>query len=127
MTELDWLTIVLLVTAGIVVVLWVIIWVRSRQKDPAELERLRREFLNTHGRICEGHVLEVLEAGNGAAPMVLYGYEVAGVEYQAAQDLSFLRDFPVLARCAAGQVTSVKFDPQNPSNSIIIADNWSGI
>lgn len=127
MTELDWLTIALLTTAGIVVVLWLTIWIRSRHKDPAELERRRREFLKAHGRICEGRVLELLETGNGAAPLVLYGYEVSGVEYQAAQDLSFLGDFPVLARCAAGQVASVKFDPQNPSNSIIVAEEWSGV
>lgn len=127
MTKLDWLTIVLLVTAGIVLVLWLTIWIRSRRKDPAELERLRREYLNSHGRICEGRVLDMMETSSGAPPLVLYGYEVSGVVYQAAQDVSFVRDVPVLARCAAGQVTSVKFDPQNPSNSIIVAEDWSGL
>lgn len=127
MIPLNGLTIALLATAAILLGLWVVVLIRSRRKDPAEMERRRREFVSECGRICEGRVLELLDGANSSSPLVLYAYEVAGVQYQAAQDLSFLQDFPVLARCAAGQVASVKFDPQNPSNSIIAAEDWAGL
>lgn len=127
MIGLDWLSVALLATAALLIVLWTIVFLRSRRQDPTEIERRRRQHVNDCGRICEGRVLELLDSTNGTGTLVLYSYEVAGVKYQAAQDLAFLRDFPILARVAAGQVASIKFDPQNPSNSIIAAEEWAGL
>jgi len=33
----------------------------------------------------------------------------------------------IVERLAAGQPASVKYDPSNPSNSILVADDWSGL
>ena len=117
-------TAVLLIATGLV---WR--W-KSRRVDPAEAERRRRLHVNRVGRIVEGRVVELKDEapdGPGAACLLVYNYEVRGVEYQAAQDISFLHKKLELQRTAAGQAASVKYDPQNPTNSIILCENWSGV
>ena len=49
------------------------------------------------------------------------------MEYQAAQDISFYQQELDLRRIAAGQSTAVKYDPQHPTNSIILCEDWSGV
>lgn len=56
-----------------------------------------------------------------------YTYSISGVSYETAQDITGLEERLHLARVAAGQVASVKYDPSNPSNSILLADDWSGL
>jgi hypothetical protein len=64
-----------------------------------------------------------------AAPRKLlhYTYAISGVSYETAQDITGLEERLHLARVAAGQIASVKYDPSNPSNSILLADDWSGL
>ena len=102
---------------------------RRRRKDPAEIERIRRLGVNACGRIVPGRVLELMEAFSDGppGPVLLYQYEVAGVLYQAAQDVSAL---PVVADSAPflpGQTTSVKYDPKQPTNSILACEDWCGV
>jgi hypothetical protein len=56
-----------------------------------------------------------------------YTYAISGVSYETAQDITGLEERLHLARVAAGQIASVKYDPSNPSNSILLADDWSGL
>jgi len=100
-----------------------------RRKDPAELERLRRLNVNKCGRISAGRVVDLLEAETpGSKPSVLvYSYEVAGVIYEAAQDVTALPDIADQAHLLAGQIASVKYDPKRPANSIIACEEWSGL
>jgi hypothetical protein len=56
-----------------------------------------------------------------------YTYAISGVSYETAQDVTGLEERLHLARVAAGQIASVKYDPSNPSNSILLADDWSGL
>ena len=56
-----------------------------------------------------------------------YTYSISGVTYETAQDITGLEGRVHLSRIAAGQVASVKYDPSNPSNSILLADDWSGL
>ncbi len=104
---------------------------RWRRPDAAELERRRRLRVNRIGRLADGRIVELVEASEGAdaagQPLVVYNYEVRGVEYQSAQDVSFLGARLDLRRVASGQPASVKYDPQNPTNSIILCEGWSGI
>ena len=51
----------------------------------------------------------------------------SGVTYETAQDITGLEAQLHLDRVAAGQTASVKYDPSNPSNSILLADDWSGL
>jgi hypothetical protein len=64
----------------------------------------------------------------GSDPTLLhYTYSISGVTYETAQDITGLEGRIHLSRIAAGQVASVKYDPSNPSNSILLADDWSGL
>lgn len=100
-----------------------------RQKDPAELERLRRLAVNAGGRIIAGKILELLDpAPDGpAGPILLYEYEVAGVTYQAAQDVSPLPEIAAAAPFLPGQTTGIKYDPRQPTNSILACEVWCGV
>ena len=59
--------------------------------------------------------------------LIYYTYSISGVTYETAQDITGLEERLHLSRIAAGQSASVKYDPSNPSNSILLADDWSGI
>jgi hypothetical protein len=102
---------------------------RWRRKSPDEIERLRRMNVNACGRIIVGRIVELADpqVDGPTGPVLLYDYEVAGVTYEAAQDLSAL---PVIAAAAPflpGQTTSVKYDPKQPTNSILACEDWCGI
>ena len=113
-------------TAGVLLLLGVLLWARREKPTPSELERRRRLHVNRVGRITKGSILEVHD-GPGADHLLLYNYEVRGVQYQAAQDISFFRHRLDFSRVAAGQAASVKYDTQNPTNSIVLCEEWSGI
>lgn len=124
---------------------------RWRPRDPEEIERRRRSHLNQVGRIVEGQIIEILDAPappaetrspgpfrkrrtapsgdrpNGARKLVFYSYSISGVTYETAQDVTGLEERACLDRLVAGQPASVKYDPANPSNSILVADDWSGL
>ncbi|MGH9690087.1 MAG: DUF3592 domain-containing protein [Candidatus Acidiferrales bacterium] len=63
----------------------------------------------------------------GASRLLHYTYSISGVTYETAQDITGLEERLHLTRVAAGQTASVKYDPSNPSNSILLADDWSGL
>ena len=63
----------------------------------------------------------------GLPKLLYYTYSMSGVTYETAQDITGLEEQLHLDRVAAGQTASVKYDPSNPSNSILVADDWSGI
>ena len=114
---------------------------RRKPEDPGETERQRRAYLNRVGRIVEGQVLEIVDqarepqiagAGRGAKAgraqkLLYYTYSISGVTYETAQDITGIEEQAHLGRVAAGQTASVKYDPSNPSNSILLADDWSGL
>jgi hypothetical protein len=103
------------------------------------------------GRIVEGLVVELVESQSapameiadekssdskprtaeygkgGLRRLVRYSYSIAGVTYETAQDVTGLEERLCLERIASGQPASVKYDPSNPSNSILVADDWSGL
>ena len=102
---------------------------RWRRKSPDEIERLRRLGVNACGRISSGRIVELAEpvADGPAGPILLYEYEVAGVTYEAAQDLSALPEIAAAAPFLPGQTTNVKYDPKQPTNSILACEAWYGI
>jgi hypothetical protein len=95
-------------------------WLKKRP-TPAELERRRREMVNQIGKMGDGTVTEVQQ------PLITYTYHVRGIEYQAIQDISGLEaSLPSEQWGVIGSV-SVKYDPRNPANSIILSEHWSGL
>ena len=105
-------------------------WLRSRRKSPEERERERRLWLSQHGRITDGTVIDVREvSANGSGPrqMIIYRYDVGGVSYEASQDVTHLRQFIDIHSCKLGLPTSIRYDPQNPGDSIVISEAWKGL
>jgi hypothetical protein len=106
-------------------------WIRRRRrKTPEQLERERRQRLNAMGRITDGTVLDVHEErghDGRAQQLLIYRYDVAGVSYEASQDVAHLRHLVDLHSCRIGLPASVKYDAQNPGNSIVIAEGWTGL
>ena len=121
-------------------------WLR-RPEDPDETERRRRSHINKVGRIVEGHIVEYAEVapsnddktkarlkqvssdGDGLInrKVVCYSYSISGVSYETAQDVTGLEGRTKVHQLVAGQPASVKYDPSNPSDSILIAEEWSGV
>lgn len=105
----------------------------TRRKSPEQRERERRERINAIGRITDGTVLdfcEVQEGKNGhSSPvkLLIFNYDVAGVTYEASQDVTHLGSFFDLHKGKLGVHASIKYDPQNPGNSIVVAETWSGL
>ena len=95
------------------------------------LERQRRTELAQGGRIIDGTVIDVQEIDEtpDVRQMILliYTYDVAGVTYEASQDVTYLRQFIDLYSCRLGLHASVKYDPHNPGDSIVISETWSGL
>ncbi len=103
---------------------------RRKPKTADDLERERRSWLTQVGRITDGSVIDVQEIvpnGHRAATMLIYKYDVAGVSYEASQDVTYLRQWINLHSCRLGLLTSVKFDPHNPGNSLVITESWIGL
>ncbi len=115
-----------LVVTGVLSALYV---VRRRRRTPEQRERERRDYLQRVGRIIGGTVIDVAEVDEQGRPvqLLLYNYDVAGVAYQASQDVTHLRQHVDMHTCRIGLPASVKYDPQNPGNSIVIAEGWSGL
>jgi hypothetical protein len=67
------------------------------------------------------------DSASGLPKLLYYTYSISGVTYETAQDITGLEEQLHLDRVAAGQTASVKYDPSNPSNSILLADDWSGL
>jgi hypothetical protein len=104
-------------------------WFHSRRQTPEQFERERRHRLSLHGRICDGTVIDVqeLQSNDAGAQFLMYTYEIGGVTYEASQDITHLRHFVDIHSCKLGLPTSIKYDPQNPGDSIVIAEQWTGL
>lgn len=115
-------------------------------EDPEESERRRRLHLNQIGRIAEGQIVELVLhppeprhepkrffgssrplPDNRPRHLVSYSYSISGVTYHTAQDITGLEGQIRFERLVAGQPASVKYDAANPSDSILVADDWSGL
>jgi hypothetical protein len=94
-------------------------WKNSRV-TPEERERLRRAALAARGKLGDASLVDV------RGEMVVYSYAIRGVEYTASQDVSSIREFFPAEESLGGPVW-VRYDPKNPANSIVLAENWTGL
>ncbi|HYG98178.1 MAG TPA: DUF3592 domain-containing protein [Terriglobales bacterium] len=105
-------------------------WARSRRKTPEQREQERRLRLSATGRITDGTVIDCREYtndGQATVQLLIYTYDVAGVSYECSQDITYLRQLVDLHSCQIGAPASIKYDPQNPGNSIVISEEWTGL
>jgi hypothetical protein len=108
---------------GVLVILLVTMgvrgWLRSRI-SPDEKERRRRLMLLSAGKMGDANLVDIQEG------LLVYSYAVGGVEYTASQDVSSLKSFVPGDVASLGSIC-VKYDPRNPANSIVLAEEWSGL
>ncbi len=151
----NWQTLLPLAGLAVLASTAIFFWLRQKPVDAGEIERQRRAYLNRIGRVVEGQVLEIVdrnqsaesddprsgkngrsgrifgsrepESSDASRRLLYYTYAISGVTYETAQDITGLEERLHLTRVAAGQIASVKYDPSNPSNSILLADDWSGL
>ncbi len=91
------------------------------RRDPNEREKRRRLAVAQRGRMGEAMVTDVNESN------LHYTYSIAGVAYNTAQDVAALR--PLLPEDLATLIGNahMKYMVNNPENSIIISELWSGL
>jgi hypothetical protein len=142
----DWKTLAAVAGAAVAGVALVVYAFFRPAVDPEEAERRRRLHLNQIGRIAEGQVVELAEHDaeppvsrglfgskpqplpfNRTRQLVTYSYAISGVTYHTAQDITGLESQVRMERLVAGQPASIKYDPSNPVDSILVADDWSGL
>jgi hypothetical protein len=91
--------------------------------SPEEIERQRRLNLHAEGKLGDGEIIDV----DPQTSCITYSYSIAGVGYTAAQDVSSLAGMlPEDPMTMVGPV-SIKFDPKNPANSIVLCEGWNGL
>ncbi len=88
-----------------------------KSKKPVDSETVRREFLQTQGRITDGTIIdgETSEAGE---EIVYYFYSIQGVDFESSEILTEeQRENPL--KYAPGAKVGVRFDPKNHGNSML--------
>ncbi len=121
---------VFLIVIASAILLVTYLFVRRKPKTALDLERERRAWLEQIGRITDGTVMDVQEvqtSDNRSSILLIYQYDVAGVAYECSQDVTYLRPMINLHSCRLGLPTSVRYDPQNPGNSIVVSEGWMGL
>ena len=105
-------------------------WLVLRKRPtPEEMERARRQFLVQSGRLVDGMLLDVYEvdaADGRALTMLLFSYRIGGVDYECSQDITAVAGWFEVSKVRAGFPCSVRYQPGNPQNSIVVAEGWTG-
>ncbi len=117
-------------------------WALTRKRpDPEALELDRRTLLAEAGRIIDGSIIGVdgvTEDDNDDGSLdlttdrrwetphvLLYRYRIAGVTYECAQDVTALPQ--KVSNLRVDLPIQVRYDPHNPQDSIVVAEEWSGL
>jgi hypothetical protein len=91
-----------------------------RRATPEDKERARLVALLNNSRSIEGMLTDFVDT------ILYFTYEVRGVTYHAAQDVSVIAGTdPTQFHNQLGPVT-VRYSTTNPANSMVISQQWSG-
>jgi len=116
------LELILTLAAALAVLLVGVYFFVSWSRRPKDKEKRRRLTVNQFGRIGDATITDM------QGDTLFYSYSVAGVAYTASQDVAALRDqMPADVERLIGRAASLKYAPQNPANSILICEVWSGL
>jgi hypothetical protein len=112
-------TILSLIAAGLIALaVWIAV---RRHTTPEKREKRRRLRLQKRGRLGDALVDEVGD------DLLYYSYSIRGVQYTASQDVSTLRDrLPADLSRLIGP-SGLKYDSNNPGNSILLCEEWIGL
>ncbi|HTS50207.1 MAG TPA: hypothetical protein VMH05_19810 [Bryobacteraceae bacterium] len=116
------LELILILAAALAVLLVGVYFLVRWSRRPKDKEKRRRLTVNQFGRIGDATITDM------QGDTLFYSYSVAGVAYTASQDVAALRDqMPADVERLIGRAASLKYAPQNPANSILICEVWSGL
>jgi hypothetical protein len=91
------------------------------RKNPEKREKKRRLHVNRQGRVGDAFITEASET------TISYTYLLRGVQHETSQDIAVLRDYlPAEPERLIGQA-HVKYLVNNPANSILLCEEWSGL
>ena len=108
------------------------LWLLLRNRPTAEeVEQARRVQLVRYGRLVDGMLLDLIEM-NGEPDdhplkLLLFSYRIGGVDYECSQDVTAMQDVVDPAQVRVGFPCTVRYQPGNPQNSIVVAEGWSGL
>ena len=106
------------------------LYIRRKKPTEEELERARRKVLAQSGRLVDGMLLDIREmTTDDGRPLTMleYSYRSSGVDYECSQDVTTLLTVVDPTQVRAGFPCTVRYQPGNPQNSIILAESWSGL
>ena len=72
-------------------------------------------------------VYDVEGDGGQKQTFLLFNYRIAGVDYECSQEITAMRGFVEAGEVRAGFPCTVRYQPGNPHNSIVIAEGWTGL
>jgi hypothetical protein len=108
-----------------------VLWSVFRKKPTeAEIELARRSFLVQSGRLVDGMLLDIceVEAEEGRnLTMLLFSYRISGVDYECSQNITDMAEVVDASQVRAGFPCTVRYQPGNPQNSIVVAEEWMGL
>jgi hypothetical protein len=107
-----------------------VLYLRRKRPTEEELERARRKLLAQAGRLIDGMLLDVREItldDGRALTMLEYSYRSSGVDYECSQDITTLLGIMDTGLMRAGFPCTVRYQPGNPQNSIVVSESWSGL
>jgi hypothetical protein len=106
--------------AVVLIALAIFIALRVRG-SPEKREKKRRLAVHRLGRLGDALITEA------TGDTLYYSYSIRGVQYTASQDITSLRErLPAEPERLIG-VAGLKYSPNNPANSILVCEEWSGI
>jgi hypothetical protein len=100
-----------------------------RRLTPEQKEEKRRTRLAAVGRVIDGTLIDTAPE-NSQPKALIYRYRVSGVTYECGQDVSALAALlPDLGEASAvfGLPVQVRYDRDNPADSIVISETWNGL
>lgn len=98
--------------------------VAARRPSAKQLEERRRQRLAAIGRIVDGSIIDA-EPVDGTPQVIIYSYRIAGVTYECSQDVSALG--PMVANLRLDYPVQVRYNRENPADSIVVAETWNGL
>ena len=119
------------VAAACALLLGIVLWLVFRKRlTEAEIELARRSFLVQSGRLVDGMLLDIceVEAEQGQnLTMLLFSYQISGVDYECSQNITDMAEVLDASQVRAGFPCTVRYQPGNPQNSIVVAEEWTGL
>jgi hypothetical protein len=59
--------------------------------------------------------------------MLVYSYRIGGVDYESSQDITDMSGVVDAAQVRAGFPCTARYQPGSPQNSIVVAEEWTGL